>query len=138
MCRALTPGQRHLSDEMILALTQRRGVLGMVFAEPMLNPSWNFDRPEDWPATAKRSMKAVIEHIDHICQLTGNCDHVAIGSDLDGGFGRETSPIDYDTIADLQKFLGMLARRGFSQADIAKIAHGNLLNFFRRAWTRPC
>jgi membrane dipeptidase len=80
-------------------------------------------------------MKAVIEHIDHVCQLTGNCEHVAIGSDLDGGFGRETSPIDYDTIADLQKFLGMLERRGFSQADVARIAHGNLLNFFRRAWS---
>lgn len=134
VCRALTPGQRHLSDEMIRALTDRGGVIGMVFAEPMLNPAWNFDHPETWPSTAKRSMKAVIEHLDHICQLTGNCDHVAIGSDLDGGFGRETSPVDYDTIADLQKFLDMLERRGFTQADIAEIAHGNLLRFFRQAW----
>ena len=89
MCRSLTPGQRHLSDEMILALIERGGVIGMVFAEAMLNPKWNFDDPSTFQPTARRTMSAVVEHIDHICQLVGNCDHVAIGSDLDGGFGRE-------------------------------------------------
>ncbi len=135
MCRALTPGQRHLSDEMIRALVERGGVIGMVFAEPMLNPSLDFDDPATFAnRVAKRAMKAAIDHIDHICQLAGNCDHVAIGSDLDGGFGREWAPVDYDTIADLQKFLHLLERRGFKQEDIAKIAHGNLLRFFRKAW----
>ena len=42
----------------------------------------------------------VANHIDHICQLAGNSGHAAIGSDLDGGFGREQSPADLDTIAD--------------------------------------
>ena len=80
-------------------------------------------------------MSAVVDHIDHICQLVGNCDHVAIGSDLDGGFGREMAPIDYDTIADLQRFLDILDRRGYSTDDIAAIAHGNLARFFRQAWS---
>ena len=35
---------------------------------------------------------AVADHIDHICQLAGNADHAAIGSDLDGGFGTEQCP----------------------------------------------
>jgi membrane dipeptidase len=135
MCRTLVPGQRHLSDEMILALTQRGGVIGMVFAEAMLNPEWNFDHTSSYQPTAKRTMGAVVEHLDHICQLTGNCDHVAIGTDLDGGFGRELSPVDYDTIVDLQKFLHILERRGYGQEDIAKIAHGNLLRFFHIAWS---
>jgi membrane dipeptidase len=135
MCRALVPGQRHLSDEMISAIAERGGVIGMVFAEAMLNPAINFDDPATFPQTARRSMAAAADHVDHICQLTGNCDHVAIGSDLDGGFGREMAPIDYDTIADLQRFLSILDRRGYAQGDIAAIAHGNLLRFFRRAWS---
>jgi membrane dipeptidase len=135
MCRTLVPGQRHLSDEMIKALVERGGVIGMVFAEYMLNPDINFDDPTTYPTTARRTMLAVIDHIDHICQLTGNCDHVAIGSDLDGGFGRELAPTDYNTIADLQTFLGHLERRGYSADDITKIAHGNLVGFFRQAWS---
>ena len=136
MCRALVPGQRHLSDEMIRALTERGGVIGMVFSEPMLNPTWNFDDTSSYQPTAKRTMAAVVEHLDHICQLIGNCDHVAIGSDLDGGFGREWAPVDYNTITDLQKFLHILERRGYNQEDTARIAHGNLLRFFRHAWSK--
>ena len=75
------------------------------------------------------------DHIDHICQLPGNCDHVAIGSDLDGGFGREMAPVDYNTIADLQRFLDILDRRGYSTENVEAIAHGNLLRFFRQAWS---
>ena len=134
-CRALVPGQRHLSDEMIQAIAERGGVIGAVFAEFMLNPEIDFDDPATYPQTARRPMSAVVDHIDHICQLAGNCDHVAVGSDLDGGFGREMAPIDYDTIADLQRFLDILERRGYSTNDIAAIAHGNLSRFFRQAWS---
>ena len=130
MCRALVRGQRHLSDDMIRALAERGGVIGMVFAEPMLNPDIDFDDLRSAPRTARRTMAGVVDHIDHVCQLTGSCDHVAIGSDLDGGFGREWAPIDYDTIADLQKFLAILEGRGYCAEDVARIAHGNLLRFF--------
>ena len=78
----------------------------------------------------------MVDHIDHICQLVGDCEHVAFGTDLDGGFGRELAPIDYNTIADLQKFLDILRRRGFSEPDVVKIAHGNLLGLFRNAWRK--
>lgn len=135
MCRALVPGQRHLSDDMIKALIERGGVVGIVFAEYMLNPEVDFDDPSTYPRTARRSMSAAIDHIDHICQLAGNCNHVAIGSDLDGGFGRELSPTDLNTIADLQRFLDLLAGRGYSKTDIDAIAHGNLVRFFRQTWS---
>ena len=135
MCRALVPSQRHLSDEMIRALAGRGGVIGMVFAEPMLDSRWTYEDPATHHPVARRAMVAVIDHVDHICQLTGSCDHVAIGSDLDGGFGRELAPTDCETIADLQRFPGMLARRGYTEENIAAIAHGNLLRFFRQAWS---
>src|SRR5688572_31892446 len=40
---------------------------------------------------------------DHICQIAGDANHIGIGSDLDGAFGKEQSPMDIETIADLQK-----------------------------------
>ena len=135
-CRALVPGQRHLSDDMILAITERGGVIGMVFAEPFLNPRWDWNDVSTHTATATRSMKSVVEHVDHICQLTGNSDHVAFGTDLDGGFGREIAPTDYNSIADLQRFLDILSQHGYSQEDVAKVAHCNLLRFFRDIWSK--
>jgi membrane dipeptidase len=50
-----------------------------------------------------RGLNRLIDHYDHsICQIAGNADHIAIGSDLDGAFGTEQSPYDLDTIADLK------------------------------------
>jgi membrane dipeptidase len=72
-------------------------------------------------------LSLVVDHIDHICRLAGDCAHVAIGTDLDGGFGAEQSPGDLDTIADLQKLDALLAKRGYIDA----ICHGNWLRFFR-------
>ena len=69
-----------------------------------------------------------------VCQIAGNSLHAAIGSDLDGGFGREQSPADLDTIADLQQVATILAARGYTEADIAAIMHGNWLALLRRAW----
>ncbi|MFA6107421.1 MAG: membrane dipeptidase [Candidatus Latescibacterota bacterium] len=135
-CRALLRGQRHLSDEMIRAVADRDGVIGMVFAEQMLSPTWDFDRPEGNYATATRPMSAVVDHLDHVCQLLGNARHVAMGTDLDGGYGRELAPIDYDTSADLQRFPEILRRRGYGEEDVRGICHGNLLGLFRRAWRK--
>jgi membrane dipeptidase len=133
-CRALVPGQRHLTDDMLKAIAGRGGVIGMVFAEAMLNPAWVWEDPVTQRLTATRSMSAVVEHVDHICQLLGNTDHVALGTDLDGGYGRDLAPTDLDTIADLQKFVGILRSRGYREEDVRKIAHGNLIQFFRQAW----
>ena len=134
-CRALVPGQRHLTDDMIKAITDRGGVIGTVFAEQMLNPVWNWDDPSTHYTTSTRPMKAAIEHIDHICNLTGNTNHVAFGTDLDGGFGLELSPTDYHTIDDLQRFLNLMSDHGYSDEDIAKYASGNLIRFFKNIWS---
>jgi membrane dipeptidase len=41
-------------------------------------------------------------HAEHIAGLAG-WNQVGIGSDLDGGFGLEESPVEIDTVADLYK-----------------------------------
>jgi membrane dipeptidase len=57
---------------------------------------------------------------------------VGIGSDLDGGFGTEQTPLDLDSIADVGRLGGLLATRGYSSADIENFYHGNFVNFLRR------
>ena len=66
----------------------------------------------------------------------GNARHAALGTDLDGGFGKEQTPNDLDTIADLQGFGPLLKNAGYSDNDTNNILHGNALRFFRRVWNR--
>lgn len=131
-CRALVPHQRQFSDEQLQAIFERDGVIGAAFDTWMLHPGWVVDQSSN----AGITMEQVVDHIDHICQLAGNSRHAAIGTDLDGGYGREQSPEDLDTIADLQKLQGMLAKRGYSTEDIAAILHGNWLRLLRQAWSK--
>ena len=125
-CRALVPNQRQFTDEQITALIERDGIVGAALDAWMLYPGWV--RGETSPQVL--SLAAVADHIDHVCQLAGNSSHAAIGSDLDGGYGTEQTPHDLNTIADLQKLSELLANRGYSEADIAAIFHGNWLRFF--------
>lgn len=129
-CRALVPHQRQFTDAQIRAIIERGGVIGAAFDNWMLSPGW--------VRGAKNNQRVVIEHvvnhIDYVCQLAGNATHVAIGSDLDGGFGREQSPFDLDTIADLQKLTEILTRRGYAPSDVELIMHGNWLRLLRQAW----
>jgi membrane dipeptidase len=129
MCRALVPGDRQFSDEQIRRLIERDAVIGMALDAWMLRPGWVIGQT----SPAELSLTAVADHIDHICQLAGNTRHVGIGSDLDGGFGTEQVPGDVDSIADLQKLGAILGARGYSDADIDAIFHGNWLRFFTEA-----
>lgn len=129
-CRALVPHQRQLSDEQIRALLQRDAVIGAAFDVWMLIPDWNFGKSNHRQVT----LATVAEHIDHVCQIAGDSLHAAIGSDLDGGFGRESSPYDLDTIADVQKLADALAEQGFDDEHIANVMYKNWLRLLQRAW----
>lgn len=129
-CRALVPHQRQFGDDQLRAIFERDGVIGAALDIWMLLPDWS----EGKSTNEKVTLSTVVDHIDHVCQLAGNTRHAAIGSDLDGGFGREASPSDLDTIADLQRLAGLLAQRGYDEGDIAAILHGNWLRLLRRAW----
>ncbi len=131
-CRALVPDTRQFTDEQLKALIDRGAVIGAVLDAWMLVPGWI--RGQTTPAETGVNLERSIDHIDRICQLAGSAKHCGIGSDLDGGFGTEQSPQDIDTIADLGKYAPLLARRGYSQADIEGILHGNWIRFLRQAW----
>ena len=129
-CRALVPHQRQFDDKQIRSIISRDGVIGVAFDNWMIRPGWTRGAKENERVT----LSHVTEHIDYICQRAGNSQHAAIGSDLDGGFGREQSPADLDTIEDLQHIAEILSKRGFRDEDIASIMHGNWLRLLRRAW----
>lgn len=131
-CRALVNHNRQFSDDQLRELIRRGAVIGGVLDAWMMVPNWI--RRVSNPRDMNCQLETVIDHMDHICQLAGNALHVGIGSDLDGAFGREQSPYDLDTIADLQRIPEMLSRRGYSPDDVANIAHGNWLRFLRTAW----
>jgi membrane dipeptidase len=129
-CRALVPGDRTFSDDMLRALIERGAVIAQDADCWQLSPGWVVGQSDN--ATVK--LEAVVDHIDHVCQLAGNAGHAAIGSDLDGGFGREGAPHDLETIADLQRIPEYLARRGYKDTDIARIMHGNWVAFLDKHW----
>lgn len=131
-CRALVPDGRQFTDEQLKALIARGAVIGGALDAWMMVQGWI--RFQTLPHEKGVTLEHLIDHLDHICQLAGNARHIGIGTDLDGGFGREQSPMDLDTIADLQKLPEMLARRGYSADDIALVMHGNWLRFLREAW----
>jgi membrane dipeptidase len=130
--RALVPHVRQFTDDQIRELIARDAVIGAAFDAWMLCTDWK--RGETTPASAGVTLDTVIDHIDHICQLAGNARHCCIGSDLDGGFGREQCPSDVSTIADLSRLPDVLARRGYGQDDVAQIVSGNFVRFMRNAW----
>ncbi|MDF2190647.1 membrane dipeptidase [Paraflavitalea sp. CAU 1676] len=131
-CRALVNHNRQFSDDQLKVLIERGAVIGAPLDAWMMVPNWV--RQQSTPEGMQCNLDVMIDHIDHICQLAGNADHIGIGTDLDGAFGKEQCPYDLETIADLQKLPDLFARRGYVTADIEKIMHGNWLRFIKKAW----
>lgn len=131
-CRTLAPWNRQFADDQIKAVIERGGVLGMAFDAIMMIPGWKFlsSKPSDFQLKIER----ICDHIDHICQIAGNARHVGIGTDLDGGYGTEQTPMDLNSIADLQKLPALLQDRGYSPTDIEGIMGKNFIDFLRRVW----
>lgn len=132
-CRALVNHNRQFSDEQLKVLIERGAVIGGALDAWMMVPNWQ--RGVSTPLEMGCNLDVLIDHLDHICQLAGNCQHVGIGSDLDGAFGKEQCPYDLSSISDLQLLNEKLSSRGYSSSDITNILHGNWLRFLKKAWS---
>lgn len=131
-CRSLVPHNRQFSDDQLKVLIERGAVIGGVMDAWMLVPNWV--RGSSTPQNMNVTLEKLIDHMDHICQIAGNSKHIAIGSDLDGAFGKEQSPMDIETIADLKKISTLLSQRGYKKEDIENVTSKNWLRFLRKAW----
>jgi membrane dipeptidase len=132
-CRKFVDHNRQFSDEQIRELIKRDAVIGMALDAWMMVPNWK--RGVSTPTSMNASLLQTVQNIDHICQIAGNADHVGIGTDLDGAFGTEQTPVEIDTIADLQKLPAMLAERGYTSSEIEGIMNRNFIRFLERNWT---
>jgi membrane dipeptidase len=125
--RIFLPTDRGLSDGMIRKLVGRDGVVGVALYNRYLKPGWQVG-----DSRQSVTLETVGEVVDKICQLAGDARHAGIGSDFDGGFGREAIPAGMDTCADLQNLTPILAKRGYTRSDIEAIFYRNWLRILER------
>lgn len=118
--RALTPTDRHLSDAVLRSIGLRGGVIGLVLYNGFLDSTWTQAQSNE--VTVKDHVRRHAEHIAGVC----GWQSVGIGSDLDGGFGREQSPLEIETIADLGK-IGSIAPAEAREG----VLGGNWIRFLR-------
>ena len=126
-CRALVPAQRQFTDEQLRLLIERNAVIGVALDSWMLLNGWSVGQT----LREKVTLQNVADHIDHICQLSGHHRAAAIGTDLDGGYGRNQVPVGVDSIADVQKLVPILAARGYTKEAIEAIFYGNWLQWLQ-------
>lgn len=118
---------RFLTDEIIEGIIQRDGVIGIVPFNRFLDESWKNQDPR-----SNVPLDMVAAQMDYICQRAGNTNHVAFGTDFDGGFGLQHIPVGLNTIADLHMLVPLLEARGYSNEDIGKIFGGNWIRILKR------
>ena len=86
--------------------------------------AWEAANPE-----RKATVSDMADHIDHIRQVAG-LDHIGLGGDYDG---MDTGPVGMEDVAGYPNLFVELARRGYSQADLEKIASRNMMRVLRAA-----
>lgn len=124
----IAPTDRHLPDHAIEMIAQRQGVIGIVLFNKFLRSGWGSgDKKNDV------TLDHVVRAIDHVCQVCGSADNVAIGSDFDGGFGSESAPRELDTSRDLHRIGDELLQRGYELQNVEKIMSGNWLRVLETA-----
>lgn len=159
--RALVPDfERNLSDPLIRRIAEGGGVVMINFGSGFLDAAYRAHgnlryeagkaflaaegigredpRYAEWrkaweaehPAPPKATVETVADHIDHVVKLVG-VDHVGLGSDFDGV--GDSLPTGLEDVSRYPNLLRVLLARGYSEAELAKIAGENLLRVWARA-----
>lgn len=133
-CRVLlndAANQRHLRDESIRAIAARDGVIGINLFSRFLNPARPADATPRGDYLGERApLEAVVAHVRHVCDVTGSMRHVALGSDMDGGFGADRLPTGVDGPRDLVRVAEALSAGGFDDGDVRAFAWGNWARYW--------
>ena len=154
--RALADAPRNIPDDLLTQIGARGGVVMVNFYPAFLSSAWRaWDRartdfakgagvPADvygsrspallvaWDAAhpePRVTVETVADHVDHVARLAGH-DGVGLGGDFDGING--TGPVAMKGVDAYPALFAELARRGWSDADLAKLAGGNVLRVMER------
>jgi membrane dipeptidase len=157
--RALTDVGRNVSDDILKRVAQNGGVVMVTFVPGFVDkPVYDayadrekrilvrlkpiadeaeqrrvrkeMEAAEPVPsATLNATLKDVADHVEHVRKVAG-ADHVGIGSDFDGmGLG----PVGLEDVSKYPDLFAELIRRGWSDADLRKLAGENILRAMRQA-----
>ena len=111
--RAITDHPRNLTDDMIRALANKGGVMGMNFCAPFMGES------------KITTIDSMVRHIEHIRNV-GGIDVLAIGGDFDG----ITNKVEIEDIGEMYKLREALIKRKFTSNEIDKIFYKNVERIF--------
>lgn len=109
-CFSLCSNPRNLSDDQIIALAKKRGIIGLTLVP-------------DFISTSNADLNKYLEHFDHIVDLVGP-DYICIGSDFDGV--DKTIPETSDC-SKLPRLTEGLLKRAYKETDIVKILGGSMM-----------
>jgi len=112
--RVVCDHPRNMTDDMIRALAEKGGVMGMNFAPGFVHLS-------------RATLARVVDHIDYIVGLVGP-GHVGLGSDFDG---IPSTPVGLEDVTRMPGLTEELVRRGYSEDDVRKILGGNHLRLIK-------
>jgi membrane dipeptidase len=112
--RAVCEHPRNMTDDMISAMADRGGVMGMNFAPGFVHQT-------------HATVQGVVDHIDHIMNLVGP-DHVGLGSDFDG---IPYTPEGLENVTKMPNITAELVRREYSEEDVKKVLGENHLRLFK-------
>ena len=118
-CRALAPHTRNLTDEMIRALADRGGIVGLNYYSAFL------DADPTHPEHCQSTVELIAKHAAHFKQV-GGAEIISLGSDFDGIDG----PHQLETAADLPLLADALRREGFTEDEVEGIYWRNAYRFF--------
>lgn len=86
--------------------------------------AWKAAHPE-----VRATLRQVADHLDHVRKVAG-IDHVGLGSDFDG---ISRVPAGLEDVSRYPNLLEELARRGYSDDDLRKVAGLNILRVLKQA-----
>jgi membrane dipeptidase len=153
--RALTNHPRNVPDSILVRLKRNGGVVMVTFVPAFVSSdaaAWDMDAQREfnrikasvsdtaeqrklqdqWKAAhpqPRATLSQVADHIEHVRDVAG-IDHVGIGSDFDG---IDTVPEGLEDSSKFPQLFAELIRRGWSDADLKKLAGENLLRAFHGA-----
>ena len=132
-CRALCGSMRNLTDDMIKALAEKGGVMGVNYVPFFLTDidltKFRAGDAEERKKVGSVDVERVVDHIDHIAKILGSVDNIGLGSDFDGVPMIAKGLDDASKLPNLTK---ALVTRGYSDQEIEKILGGNFLRAIKR------
>lgn len=122
--KALSNHPRNITDDMLRALKANQGVIGLNLWYEMLEPNGRSSKSENAkPVT----VETVLDQVDHMVKIAG-IDCLGLGSDFEG---MSDLPPDLKDASKVTLIFEGMRKRGYSEADIRKVASENFLRVMK-------